>query len=320
MPAFDYPYEQLLTYKGSSPKPEDFDAYWAKALSNLEHIPFDIEKTPATFQCSFANCYDVYFTGEKGARIYAKLLVPKALKPRNPAMLRFHGYTGHSGNWTEMLPYAAAGFIVAAMDCRGQGGLSQDVGGHTGNTHNGHFIRGLQGNPEDMLMRSIYLDTVQLARLILSMDEVDSKQVYVSGGSQGGALALACAALEPRISRAGVWHPFLSDFKRVWEMDLAKDAYVELRTYFRLFDPLHEREDEFYQKLGYLDIVNHVPNIKADVLFGIGLMDEICPPSTQFAAFNSLTTTKQKVVYPDFNHEFLPGMEDKVFQFLTKES
>ena len=111
--------------------------------------------------------------------------------------------------------------------------------------------------------------------------------------------------------------PFLSDYKRVWEMDLAKDAYQELKNFFRYFDPLHEREDEIFTRLGYIDVKNLSPRIKAECLFAITLMDNICPPSTQFAAYNNIAAQKDAVIYPDYGHEGLPGFQDKAFNFLT---
>jgi cephalosporin-C deacetylase len=148
------------------------------------------------------------------------------------------------------------------------------------------------------------------------MPEVDKGHVVAQGGSQGGALTLACASLEPRIVRAAPTFPFLCDYKRVWEMDQAKDAYAELRTWFRHFDPTHAREDEVFTKLGYIDCQHLAPRIKAETHFGIGLMDSICPPSTQFAAFNKITAKKSHTIYPDFGHEGLPGFNDKVLRFL----
>ena len=150
------------------------------------------------------------------------------------------------------------------------------------------------------------------------MPEVDPKRVGVFGGSQGGGLTLACAALEPRVKLAAPTFPFLSDYKRVWEMDLAKDAYQELRVFFRMFDPEHRREEEIFNRLGYIDIQNLAPRIKARVMMGVGLMDTICPPSSQFAAYNKIKAPKELVIYPDFGHEGLPGFSDKVFQFMGK--
>lgn len=140
-----------------------------------------------------------------------------------------------------------------------------------------------------------------------------------TGGSMGGGLTLACASLEPRIKRLAVHIPFLCDYKRVWEMDLAKDAYEELKIYFRKFDPLHEREDEIFTKLGYIDVQNLVERIKGEVLYGTGLMDTWCPPSTQFAAYNKIKSPKQILVYPDFGHEGgYPGFSDKVYEFMME--
>ncbi len=135
------------------------------------------------------------------------------------------------------------------------------------------------------------------------------------GASQGGALTLACAALEPRIKRAAPIYPFLCDYRRVWEMDQAKDAYTELQQYFRRFDPRHEHEDGVFEKLGYIDCQHLAPRIKAEILFFTGLMDTICPPSTQFAAYNKIKSKKRMIVYPDFTHEGLPGAGDEIFEF-----
>src|SRR5205823_2021338 len=101
-------------------------------------------------------------------------------------------------------------------------------------------------------------------------------------------LTLACAALEPRLKLAAPVYPFLCDYQRVWEMDLDVAAYDELRVYFRLFDPLHEREQQVFTRLGYIDNQHLAQRIRAEVLMAVGLMDTVCPPSTQFAAFNKI--------------------------------
>jgi len=257
------------------------------------------------------------FTGVRNARIYAKLLKPKSFTQACPAILMFHGYSMSSGDWVHMLPYAAEGFVVVALDCRGQGGLSEDTGGVVGNTLEGQIVRGLDGNPDDMLMRHIMLDTAQLAGIVLDMDGVDPARVMASGGSQGGGLTLACAALEPRVMRLAPCFPFLCDYQRVWDMDLAKTAYDELVFYFRRFDPRHLREREVFTQLGYVDVQHLAPRIRGEVLMACGLMDEVCPPSTQFAAYNKITSKKDVAIYPDFGHENLAGWNDLSFMFLA---
>jgi cephalosporin-C deacetylase len=318
---FDMPLEELYEYQGINPRPDDFDGYWDRALAEMRAVDPQVEIVPADFQTSFADCFHMYFTGVGGARIHAKLIQPKNRQTPRPAMLFFHGYSMNSGDWTDLkLSFAAAGYTVAAMDCRGQGGLSEDKGGVHGWTLHGHIVRGLEdalnGDPQKLMFRQIFLDTAMLARIVMDMPEVDADRVGVTGASQGGALTAACAALEPRIMRSAPVYPFLSDYQRVWEMDQAKDAYLELRDWFRRFDPLHEREKDVFTNLGYVDIQHLVRRTQGETLWSIGLMDTICPPSSQFAAYNKITSKKSLRIYPDFAHEGLPGGSDAIFQFM----
>lgn len=321
MPLFEMPLEQLKCYEGRNPCPEDVDQYWDRALDEMRAVDPRVELIPSRFQAPFAECFDLYFTGVRGARVHAKYLRPRGVKDPHPAILQFHGYAGSSGDWSSKLSYVGLGYSVAALDCRGQGGQSEDAGGVRGNTYQGHIIRGLEdalnGIPDNLLFRHIFLDTAQLAAIVMDMPEVDEAGVGAMGGSQGGALTLACASLEPRIKRLAPVYPFLCDYKRVWEMDLAERAYAELRSFFRMYDPNHERENQIFAALGYIDLQHLAKRIWGEVLMGTGLMDTVCPPSTQFAAYNKIKSKKQMVIYPDFGHEDLPGFHDKVFEFMS---
>lgn len=318
MPLIDMPLEQLHTYEGRNPKPADFDEYWQKALAEVNAVEPGVELHPHPLKASFAECFDLYFTGVGGSRVHAKYLRPKQSQGKHPAVLMFHGYSGNSGDWNDKLNYVAQGYSVAALDCRGQGGLSEHLESAKGNTLRGHIIRGLEDEPSRLYYRNVYLDTAQLAHIVMNFPEVDPDRVGATGGSQGGGLTLACAALEPRIKRAAPVFPFLCDYRRVWEMDLAKDAYDEIRNYFRLFDPLHEREEEAFIRLGYIDCQHLAPRIQAEVLMVVGLMDTICPPSTQFAAYNKISSKKDLLIYPDYGHEGLPGSGDRIYDFLAE--
>ncbi len=322
MPLVDKPLPELFEYRGHNPLPNDFDAYWADALRELDATPPAPELRPNVLLTTEAvECFDLWFTGVGGARIYAKYVRPKtgaeASATKRPAVLQFHGYSGHSGDWLDKLGWPAEGFCYAAMDCRGQGGSSEDSGQVKGTTLRGHIVRGLDDpDSRKLAFRQIFLDTAQLARVVMSFPEVDANRVGCFGASQGGALTLACAALEPRIKRAAPVYPFLCDYQRVWELDLAKDAYDELRWFFRAFDPRHERVKEIFTKLGYIDCQHLASRIRAEVLMFTGLMDTICPPSSQFAAYNQITAKKNIVIYPDFAHENLPGQIDRTFNFM----
>ncbi len=320
MPLIDKPLPELLEYRGRNPRPDDFDAYWSAALRELDATDPRPELRPSPVAAARkVECFDLWFTGVGGARIYAKYLRPKAEanSGRHPAVLQFHGYSGHSGDWVDKFGWPAEGFCFAAMDCRGQGGKSEDNGQVKGTTQRGHIVRGLDDpDPRKLAYRQIFLDTVQLARVVMSFAEVDADRVGTVGISQGGALSLACAALEPRIRRAAPVYPFLCDYQRVWEQDYAKDAYEEIRLYFRFHDPRHERVKEIFTRLGYIDVQHLAPRIRAEVLMFTGLMDTICSPSSQFAAYNKISAKKDVVIYPDFTHEPLPGQIDRTFNFM----
>lgn len=318
MPLVDMPLEELRAYMGRSPRPADFDSYWDSSLAEMHALDPDVELVPYDLPSKAAQCYDLWFTGVGGARVHAQYLRPRHRSGKAPAIVQFHGYSGWSGDWQDKLAFVSQGCCVAALDVRGQGGRSQDVGGTLGRTMGGHFIHGIDdADPKKMLFRSIYLDTAQLAGIVMGFDEVDPARVAAYGQSQGGALTLACAALEPRIVKAAAMYPFLCDFRRVWEMDLAVGAYQELKDYFRQQDPTHAREDAIFERLGYIDVQNLAPRIKAEVWMGTGLMDTICPPSSQFAAYNKIASKKQVVLYPDFGHEMPWTGNDTIFRFLS---
>lgn len=323
MAVFDLDLEQLRQYQGVNPRPADFDAYWKKALDEVGELGVSCELEPEDFPAPGVLCYHLCFTGIGGARIHGKLLRPEKIEGRIPGVCVFHGYHHFCGSWFERLPFVYSGMAVLALDTRGQGGCSEDTScaGDT-ETLYGQILRGTScADPEKLLYRSIYSDCVQAVRILKSMPFVDEERIGLTGNSQGGGLSVACAALEP-VQRIAVIYPFLSDFKRVWQMDLCNvsNAYRQFWWHFRKKDPFHEREDELWEQLGYIDIQHHAPHIGAKVLWFTGMMDQICPPSTQFAAYNKITSEKEMRILPDYGHEMdmFPFVDDLVYRFLRK--
>ena len=315
----DMPLDDLKTYKGSSPKPTDFDSYWDRALAELDHQSLEYELVPAEFQTELADCYHLYFTGVGGARIHCKLVQPKKMDKKGPGLVLFHGYKGNSGDWLEKVTYAAHGTTVLALDCRGQGGLSEDNLVVQGTTYWGHIIRGLEDpNPDKMYYRNVFLDTVQAARILMLMPHVDSERIGAYGASQGGALTVACAALEPRIKRALPVYPYLSDYRRAWNMDMTNTGYEEIAWYLRQMDPNHLRAEGIFNRLGYIDIQNLAERVEAKVFWVTAMIDNVCPPSTQFAAYNKIKSEKDMLLYHEYGHENLPNLSDKAFHFFTQ--
>lgn len=318
MPLVDMPIEKLFEYEGSSPCPADIDEYWDLALAEMNSVNPDAKFIKKDFPSKIADMYDLYYTGTKNARIHAKVAVPKTRESKMPAVLMFHGLYGSSDEWSSLLSFASQGYVVAFMDARGQGGLSEDIGITMGTTCISPFMRGIDGDKNNLLMRDIFLDTALLAKIIMDLDYVDETRVATTGGSQGGALSVACACLVPQIKKCAPRSPYLSDYRRVYEMDLHRGiAYEGLNYYFRHFDPTHQRFDEVYEKLGYIDIQNLAKRMKAELLMFTGLMDTICPPSTQFAMYNKVNSSKNVVLYPEYGHENFKGAFDLTFEFLS---
>ncbi|QDU32268.1 Cephalosporin-C deacetylase [Poriferisphaera corsica] len=319
MPVLDMPLKELKKYQGCSVKPDDFDAYWDRALDEMHSTKSNLQLDSSSYELPNTKFYDVWFTGVNNARIHARYAKPENTTGKIPLVVWLHGYSGAAPDWDEYLRFTALGMAVVALDVRGQGGISEDSGGAKGTTLRGHIIRGLEDHEDKLLFRDIYLDTAQLTELMMAMDDIDETRVATYGGSQGGALSLVCASLVPSIQRVVTSFPFLSDFQRVWNMDLSrKGAYFELSDFFRHHDPLHENMEKWYRRLGYIDIQNLVDRINGKVLFAATLLDDICPPSTQFAAYNKITAPKDMLIYHDFAHEHLPGWTSRAIHFIAE--
>lgn len=307
-------------YTGMGIKPTDFDEFWDKAKSEVDDLPLTYELEKVDIPSQVAEFYYLKFKGVGGATLVCQLIKPLKKQPKHPGMLMFHGYHGSSGDFVDKLSWVAEGYIVMAMDCRGQGGLSEDVTVANGTTLKGHIIRGVEDGPENLYFRSVFLDTYQCAKILASFADVDEQQLVTSGGSQGGALALVCAALYPEIKKTLAIYPFLSDYRKLFQLDIGvtATAYEELHYWFRQRDPLHKREAEFFDTLEYIDIQHLVERIKASVIWPIGLADAITPPATQFAVYNRLECPKEMIIFPEYGHDHLPGLNDQVRAFFLK--
>lgn len=306
MLSFDLPLEECKKYMGTNPCPKDFDEYWDSSIEEMHSINTEIEFVPVKWKFKNVEAFDIWYTGVGGAKIHGKCVKPANITKPAPCVLMFHGYSWFCYDFPELMSWAAQGYVAISIDVRGQGGISEDVGGVKGNTLNGHIIRGLEDDdPKKLFFRSVFLDCAELAYLSMKLDFVDENNVFCMGGSQGGALSTVCAALEPRIKKAVITYPFLSDYQRVWNMEIM-GAYEDMVTFFRLRDPLHERENEIFLKLGYIDVHHLAKRIKAEVMMHTALKDQVCPPSTQFAVFNNITSKKTHRFWYDYGHEYLP--------------
>lgn len=136
--------EALGGYYGATPRPDDFESFWQARMAEADAVPLHYTVTQAQEVPSWDSCefLDLWFTGMEGARLYAKFLRPRRSEPM-PLVLQFHGYPGASRSFAEQASFAGMGMALIAMDCPGQAGYSEDVGGFLGTTVSGHIIAGL---------------------------------------------------------------------------------------------------------------------------------------------------------------------------------
>jgi cephalosporin-C deacetylase len=314
--SFEMSYEELIAYQGTNPRPGDFDVFWERALASLDAVDPETEFVDAAdFPLGSGVAQHLYFNGTDGYRVHAKVVRPA--EPKGPAVLLFHGYGGEQPKWVELLPYAAHGFTVAALDVREQVGFRTPSQAENRFTLHNHLVHGLDDGPDGLLYKHVYLDTRRLADIIGGLPEVDATRIATTGWSQGGGLSLVAAALTPSIKYTASVFPFLCDFQRTYDLNLEKGPYDEIVTWFKKRDPRHLREKEVFTTLGYIDVQHLAPRIQAEVTLFVGMEDQTCPPSTQFAAYNKITAPKFTREYPDFGHDDLPGAHDDIYQLIT---
>jgi len=93
--------------------------------------------------------------------------------------------------------------------------------------------------------------------------------------------------------------PFLCHYRRATEI---VDTYPYQEIV--LFCKTHrDKIDTVFNTLSYFDGVNFAARTQARALFSTGLMDQTCPPSTVFAAYNHFAGPKEIRVWRYNQHE-----------------
>jgi cephalosporin-C deacetylase len=304
MPWFDLPLEQLREYRTETVEPSELDWWWQRRLdeARAQVRPPDLTRYEADIYGP-VEVYDVEFSGAGGDRIKAWYLQPADADGQTPVVVKFIGYGGGRGLPAEHALLPALGYTVFVMDTRGQGGrwtsgaTGDRPAGALGGPENAQVMTRGIGRPEDYYYTRLFTDAVRAVETASEL--AGAPRVAVSGISQGGGLALATAALAPRV--VAVCHadvPFLCDIQRA--ITLAPDPpYIEVPEFLaHNVDLIPAALDT----LRYVDCALLARRITARCLLSVGLMDTICPPSTVFAAYNEITAGKEISVHPFTGH------------------
>ncbi len=305
MPQFDLSLDELASYDPRLEAPADLDAFWEETLSETRSHSLDPVIVPAESPLTVIESYDVSWRGFGGDAIRGWLHLPTARVPGDgprPAVVQYQGYGGGRGLVFEDVFWAAAGYAHLVMDTRGQGS-----GWSTGDTPDpagsapaqpGYMTRGIT-DPASYYYRRVYADAVRAVDFMRGVDGVDGSAIAVTGASQGGGLSLAAAALADGVRAVMTDVPFLCDFRRASRVAMS-DPYLEIVRYLAVH---RDHEDAAFATLSYFDGAVLARRATAPVLFSAALMDETCPPSTVYAAYNAYAGPKEIVTYPYNDHE-----------------
>jgi cephalosporin-C deacetylase len=311
VPFFDLPLEALRTYAPELAEPSDFDVFWADTLADTRNHRLDATFERVDSGLAIIDTFDVTFAGFGGARVRGWLQVPASTAAPIPAVVEFIGYGGGRGLSHERTLYAQAGYAHFVMDTRGQGsswsvGDTPDAGGSGAPHAPGFLTQGLL-DPHDLYYRRVFADGVRAVEAVRHHPLVDASRIVVTGGSQGGGITLAVAALVPDLVGAAPDVPFLADIERAIGI-IDTEPYAELVRYLRVH---RDQRETALRTLQYIDGVRLARRGSAPALFSVGLMDEVCPPSTVYAAYNAYRGPKRIIEYPENQHEGGAGFHDR---------
>jgi cephalosporin-C deacetylase len=294
MAQFDLPLEELQRYKPERTEPPDFDEFWRETLADAraKARPTRFERVDVGLRT--VETFDVTFTGYGGQEVKGWLQLPRERTGRLSLVVEYIGYGGGRGFPFHWLFWPSAGYAHFVMDTRGQGsawqpGDTPDPEPEGSNPqYPGFLTRGIL-DPKRYYYRRVFADGVRAVEAGREHEAVDADRTVTAGGSQGAAIALAVTALEPSVRAALINVPFLAHFKRALAVT-DEHPYVELTHYLAI----HRSEaDQVFRTLSYIDGLNFAARARAPALFAVGLMDEITPPSTVFAAYNHYAGPKE---------------------------
>lgn len=282
--------------------PADFGDFWNKNKAELAKVPLIYTKELVKEYCTDQmDCYLVKLqVNERGQAIYGYLFYPKHAKEAScPVVLCPPG----AGIKTIKEPlrhkyYAEHGCIRFEIEIHGLNPKMptedfKDISNAFNGKENGYLNNGLD-NRDNYYMKRVYMACIRSIDLLVSLPEWDGRNVVVQGGSQGGALALVAAGLDPRVTACIANHPALSDMA----------GYMAGRAggYPHFFRVAGMDTPDKLNTMAYYDVVNFARSIKVPTRMTWGYNDDVCPPTTSYAVYNVLQCPKEALITPINEH------------------
>lgn len=284
-------------------EPTDFIEFWDGVLAEQAKLPlkYTIESAPEYTTDKF-DCKLVKLKMLDGHAMYGYLFIPAETKQgkKCPVVLCPPG----AGIKTIKEPlrhryYADNGMIrfeieIHGLDPRLPESTFKDISNAFNGRNCGYLENGIE-NPDRYYMRHVYAGLVRCIDFLCSLPEWDGENCIVQGGSQGGALSIVCAALDPRVTQCVVNHPALADM----------GAYSEPgRTggYPHFCNSKVEYTPATLHTMALYDVVNFARHVKCPTFMTWGYNDNTCPPTTSYGVWNILTCPKESLITPINEH------------------
>lgn len=276
-------------------KKEDFDAFWKNEVEMLRKIPLEITRKELDLPYKSFTSYEITFNTHDDTIVSAYFSVPKNADGPLPCVAYF---TGGGGKKAVVPHIVSTGVCCLFMDVRSQGGTTFDKAQYKmGDDYRGALMTHDVLYKESFYMKNIYLDAVRAIDTIASLPEVDAEKIVTYGGSQGGALSIASAALSNKVLKA---YPAVPSFCcLVGRVEAGSGVFSATKKYL-LDHP--ENTDIVFDTLSYFDINNMVSLLKTPVDFALGMIDEICIPEFVYSPYHHTTAPKQLFMYPFTPH------------------
>lgn len=287
-------------------KVEGFDDYWQEALNELKAIaPNFILKKDKSLCSPTRDGYIVEMQSLGNLTIRGYYWVPKT-EGKFPVVLHVPGY---SYGWEHREGFINRTENVAelALCVRGHG-ISKDVF----DPWDEQTLWSVGAcSKENNIYRSIYMDCVRAVDFLLSRNEIDHSKISVAGGSQGGGLSIATAALcNEHIAACAFFDPFLCDIKH------QTDIRTIVKKEFEMFTTAKGNNcniNQIYTVQEFNDTKNFASKIKCPTTFIAAFFDDDCPVHCGFAAFNLISAQKNYMVFPKDSHLGESGEYDMLF-------
>jgi cephalosporin-C deacetylase len=291
--------------------PQDFDSFWEGAKKELAAVPMDAKMTLIPERSTEkVNVYHLNLQNNRpGVRVYGILCVPKK-EGKYPALLRVPGAGIRPYNGDVF--FAEKGIITLEIGIHGipvtmNPGVYTDLGA---GAVSGYFNFNLDDR-DRFYFKRVYLGCVRANDFLTSLPQFDGKNLAVTGGSQGGALSIVTAALDPRVKWLGAFYPALSDVT----------GYLQGRAggwphYFEKNVVKLNNTKEKLATLGYYDVVNFARRVKVPGYYMWGYNDETCPPTSMHAAYNVTSAPKGLKLFLDTGHWLYPEEREQMNTWL----